>query len=85
MKLSEQLKQDHECGDFGSALEGYAERAEKLEQVVTDEYINTIFDGSNFGEATNNSVKKKRDQLAKTLKDQMGGYWSGHTAYNIAV
>lgn len=32
MKLSEQLRQDHECGDFGKALEGYAERAEELEQ-----------------------------------------------------
>lgn len=31
MKLSEQLRQDHECGDFGKALEGYAERAERLE------------------------------------------------------
>ncbi len=34
MKLSEQLKQDHDCGDFGKALEGYAERAEELEGVV---------------------------------------------------
>lgn len=32
MKLSEQLKQDHECGDFGKALDGYAERAEALER-----------------------------------------------------
>ena len=32
MKLSEQLKQDHECGDFGKALAGYAERAEALER-----------------------------------------------------
>lgn len=31
MKLSKQLRQDHECGDFGRALEGYAEQAEKLE------------------------------------------------------
>jgi hypothetical protein len=31
MKLSERLKQDHESGDFGKALEGYAERAELLE------------------------------------------------------
>jgi len=31
MKLSEQLKQDHECGDFGSALNGYADRAAALE------------------------------------------------------
>jgi hypothetical protein len=31
MKLSEQLQQDHDCGDFGKALAGYAERAAKLE------------------------------------------------------
>lgn len=31
MKLSKQLKQDHECGDFGDALEGYSEKAEALE------------------------------------------------------
>jgi len=34
MKLSEQLKQDHECGDFGKALEGYSERAAALEHVL---------------------------------------------------
>jgi hypothetical protein len=34
MKLSEQLKQDHESGDFGRALDGYAERAEALEKAV---------------------------------------------------
>lgn len=34
MKLSEQLKQDHECGDFGKALAGYSERAEKLESEI---------------------------------------------------
>ena len=34
MKLSEQLKQDHECGDFGRALAGYSERAERLERAA---------------------------------------------------
>ena len=34
MKLSEKLKQDHDCGDFGRALEGYAERAKRLEIAV---------------------------------------------------
>lgn len=34
MKLSEQLKQDHECGDFGTALTGYSERAALLEEAV---------------------------------------------------
>lgn len=34
MRLSEQLKQDHESGDFGKALDGYAERAAELERIV---------------------------------------------------
>ena len=34
MKLSEQLKQDHECGDFGAALEGYSQRAEEIESLL---------------------------------------------------
>jgi protein gp37 len=32
--LSEQLKQDHESGDFGRALDGYCERAKVLEDEV---------------------------------------------------
>lgn len=34
MKLSEKLKQDHECGDFGNALAGYSELAERLERAA---------------------------------------------------
>ena len=34
MKLSEQLQQCHDCGDFGQALEGYADRAKELENKV---------------------------------------------------
>ena len=30
-------------------------------------------------------IDKQRAQLYKTLKDQVGGFWSGHTAYNLAV
>ena len=40
MKLSEQLKQDNDCGDFGQALEGYAEKAEKLELAAYGYYYN---------------------------------------------
>jgi hypothetical protein len=36
MKLSEQLQVDHDCGDFGRALEGYAERARALEDRVEE-------------------------------------------------
>ena len=53
--------------------------------VITDEYVNELFEGTNFGKPINESVDKKREQLAKTLRDQVAGYWSGHTAYNIAV
>ena len=36
MKLSEQLKQDYECGDFGEGLEGYWEQAKELEDRIID-------------------------------------------------
>lgn len=54
-------------------------------QVVSDEYINKLFEGTNFGEKINSCVKAKRKQIVKTLRDQVAGYWSGHTAYHIAV
>lgn len=38
MKLSEQLEQDQECGDFGRALEGDAERAPPLEERAKAEH-----------------------------------------------
>lgn len=31
-RLSEQLQRDHESGDFGRALDGYAREAERLER-----------------------------------------------------
>ena len=34
MKLSEQLKQDSDSGDFGRALEGYSERVKILEDAL---------------------------------------------------
>ena len=34
MRLSEQLKQDNESGDFGMALAGYSERAAMLEDAI---------------------------------------------------
>ena len=30
-------------------------------------------------------IEKQRKQLYKTLFDQVRGYWSGHTAYQLAV
>jgi hypothetical protein len=36
LKLSTQLRQDHESGDFGLALEGYSERAKILEDALKE-------------------------------------------------
>lgn len=53
--------------------------------VVSDDFVNSLFDGTNFGAKINGDVAEKRKQIAKTLRDQVGGYWSGHTAYWIVV
>lgn len=34
MKLSEELRQDNDCGDFDEAQQGYAERAEEIEKLL---------------------------------------------------
>ena len=52
---------------------------------ITDEYINKLFEGTNFGRPVNESVVKKRELIAKTLRNQVDGYWSGHTAYHIVI
>lgn len=41
MKLSEKLSRDHESGNFGNALEGYAEQAEELESAQQWQPIET--------------------------------------------
>lgn len=38
MRLSEELKQLHDCGDVGSAVEGLSERAERLEKVIFNKF-----------------------------------------------
>ena len=50
LKLSEQLKKDHECGDFGKALAGYSERAAALESRVAEleAWQLTIAEGTGF-------------------------------------
>ena len=45
-KLSEDLKQAHVCGDFGRGLEGYWERASKLEANVGCQYCNRLLDAT---------------------------------------
>lgn len=45
MKLSEQLKLDHESGDFGNALDGYSEKAAHLENRIAELEANQIPSG----------------------------------------
>ncbi len=33
----------------------------------------------------NADIEAQRSQLHKTLRNQIDGYWSGHTAYHLAV
>jgi len=41
MKLSEQLKQDDQCGDFGKGLAGLPEKALALENLI-EEILNVL-------------------------------------------
>ena len=53
--------------------------------VLSDKYINSLFEGTRFGPDIDGCINKKRALIAKTLRNQVDGYWSGSTAYHIAV
>lgn len=48
-----------------------------------DNHIRELFNNCWVGEHTLSSLDNMKDQLAKNLKDQLNGYWSGSTAYHI--
>ena len=50
MKLSDDLQQCHVSGDFGKALEGYAERAKQLEDALNDARNGLLYVRSVHGE-----------------------------------
>ncbi len=53
--------------------------------ILSDDLVNELFDGTNFGDHINSTTQGKRDLLAKTITNCSEGYWSGHTAYHIAI
>ncbi len=57
----------------------------KANNRVIDSIIEPLFKARWSGDLSDAPVSEMRDQLFKTLRDQTMGYWSGHTAYNIAV
>ena len=59
MKLSEQLMQDHLSGDFGKALNGYSEQAERLEYEVEQLRVQLAGCGVAAMQNTGESVKNR--------------------------
>ena len=52
---------------------------------MVDKIIQDLFEARWHGDHVLSSLDNMKTQLAKTLKNQIEGYWSGHTAYHIAV
>lgn len=73
---------------LGSALGRNSEMVKqqaKANERVIDSIIEPLYKARWSGDLSDAPVSEMRDQLFKTLRDQTMGYWSGHTAYNIAV
>lgn len=52
---------------------------------MINEIIEDMFKQNWTGKETLSSIENMRKQLYKNLKDQLNGYWSGHSAYSIMV
>jgi hypothetical protein len=50
-----------------------------------DKVIRKLFSERWTDNLANADIDAQRAQLYKTLRDQTRGYWSGHTAYHLAV
>ena len=50
-----------------------------------DKIIKKLFRERWTENLANADIKDQKAQLFKTLRDQTRGYWSGHTAYHLAV
>ncbi len=50
-----------------------------------DKVIKKLFSERWTDNLASADITAQRAQLHKTLKDQINGYWSGHTAYHLAV
>ncbi|HHC7382060.1 hypothetical protein [Vibrio parahaemolyticus] len=50
-----------------------------------DQIIHELFSTYWVGSLSYGPIKSQRSQLYKNLKDQLTGYWTGHTAYNMLV
>lgn len=69
MKLSEQLRDDHNCGDYGLGLKGYSERAESLENKIIKLILLIELSRDNFKWIANNNDTYRYvcEQKAKSM------------------
>lgn len=56
-----------------------------MTQENLDSHIRELFKDRWCGEHVLSSLDNMKKQLIKTLTDQINGYWSGSTAYHLAV
>lgn len=54
-------------------------------KIDLDEYIEEAFKSRWVGESVLSSLENMKAQLYKNLKNQIDGYWSGHTAYHLMI
>lgn len=54
-------------------------------KVLSDEYIERLFEGTNFGEPINSCVETKKKFIAHSLQKSLDGYWLGETSFRICV
>lgn len=52
---------------------------------VTNEYIERLFTGTDFGPDVNDSIEEKRRFIKQEIIKQRNGHWSGHTSYHIML
>jgi hypothetical protein len=58
MKLSQKLKQDDTCGDFGDALNGYSDEAKEIEDLLQMCIKDLYSQSGNFKKKTALSIVK---------------------------
>lgn len=50
-----------------------------------DKIIHNLFSTRWSGDLNNAPIQEMKKQLYKNLKNQIDGFWTGHTAYHIMV
>ncbi|AUR84291.1 coil containing protein [Vibrio phage 1.052.A._10N.286.46.C3] len=76
--------------DIDELINGIQEESKAINEAelmatVIDSVIYHLYSSRWNGQLAGATIGDMRNQLYKTLTDQVNGYWSGHSAYQIAV